>query len=146
MPVAGAVAGTIPGRAEAFGIPAEVVDGQDPEAVHRAARAAVARARAGAGPTLLECRTYRFDVHHTFEYRVRLRYRSAEEEATGRSRDPVGIQGQRIDDAARDRIDAEVERVLAAAVEYALAGPAPDPAGALDHLYASGLRARTGGP
>ncbi|MFY1674534.1 thiamine pyrophosphate-dependent dehydrogenase E1 component subunit alpha [Plantactinospora sp. WMMB334] len=146
MPVAGAVAGTITGRAEAFGIPAEVVDGQDAEAVHRAARAAVARARAGDGPTLLECRTYRFDVHHTFEYRVRLRYRPPEEEAAGRARDPVAIQGDRIDAAGRDTVDAEVERVLDAAVGYALAGPEPDPADALDHLYASGLRPRPGGP
>lgn len=146
MPVASAVAGTITGRAEAFGIPGEVVDGQDPEAVLRASAAAVARARAGGGPTLLECRTYRFDVHHTFEYRVRMRYRSPEEEAAGRSRDPVAIQGARLDDAARDEIDAEVEAVLDGAVAYALAGPEPDPAHALDHLYASGLRPRPGGP
>lgn len=146
MPVASAVAGTITGRAEAFGIPAEVVDGQDAQAVYDACQAAVARARAGGGPTLLECRTYRFDAHHTFEYRVRLRYRSPEEEAAGRSRDPVTIQGARIDDATREQIDAEVEQVLDAAVEYALAGPEPDPAHALDHLYASGLRPRPGGP
>lgn len=146
MPVASAVAGTITGRAEAFGIPAEVVDGQDPQAVYEACRTAVARARAGGGPTLLECWTYRFDAHHTFEYRVRLRYRSPEEEAAGRSRDPVAIQGARVDDAARDDIDAEVEQVLDAAVAYALAGPEPDPAHALDHLYASGLRPRPGGP
>lgn len=146
MPVAGAVAGTITGRAEAFGIPAEVVDGQDPEAVHRASQTAVQRARAGAGPTLLECRTYRFDVHHTFEYRVRLRYRPPEEEAAARRRDPVSVQAERISGADRERIDVEVERALDAAVAYALAGPEPDPAHALDHLYASGLRPRPGGP
>lgn len=146
MPVAGAVAGTITGRAEAFGIPAEVVDGQDARAVYEATSAAVARARAGGGPTLLECRTYRFDVHHTFEYRVRLRYRPPAEEAAARDRDPVSVQGARVAVTERESIDAELERLLAAAVEYALAGPAPDPAGALDHLYASGLRARPGGP
>ncbi|MEH0843959.1 thiamine pyrophosphate-dependent dehydrogenase E1 component subunit alpha [Micromonospora sp. CPCC 205711] len=145
MPVEGAVAGTITGRAEAFGMPAVVVDGQDPETVRDAASAAVARMRAGGGPELVEARTYRFDAHHTFEHSVRLDYRPPEEVAAGRSRDPVRIQGDRLPAAARAAVDAEVETVVAAAVEFALASPEPDPAGALDHLYASGLTARTGG-
>ncbi|GAB3070244.1 thiamine pyrophosphate-dependent dehydrogenase E1 component subunit alpha [Micromonospora schwarzwaldensis] len=145
MPVAGAVAGTIAGRAEAFGMPATAVDGQDPETVREAAAAAVARMRAGGGPELIEAHTYRFDAHHTFEHRVRLDYRPPQEVADGRSRDPVEIAGARLDPAARAEIDASVEAVLAAAVDFALAGPHPDPATALDHLYASGLTARTGG-
>ncbi|MEV0724725.1 thiamine pyrophosphate-dependent dehydrogenase E1 component subunit alpha [Micromonospora purpureochromogenes] len=145
MPVAGAVAGTIVGRAEAFGMPAVVVDGQDPETVRDAATAAVARMRAGGGPELIEARTYRFDAHHTFEHAVRLDYRPPEEVAEGRSRDPVHIQGARLVPADRVAVDAEVESTLAAAVAFALASPEPDPAGALDHLYASGLTARTGG-
>ncbi|MEV0330337.1 thiamine pyrophosphate-dependent dehydrogenase E1 component subunit alpha [Micromonospora echinospora] len=144
MPVDGAVAGTITGRAEAFGIRASVVDGQDPEAVRDVTAAAVARARAGGGPELVEARTYRFDAHHTFEHAVRLDYRDAGEVARGRSRDPVAIQGDRLAADVRDRVDAEVEALLAGAVEFALAGPEPDPAGALDHLYASGLVARAG--
>ncbi|OZV81644.1 pyruvate dehydrogenase [Micromonospora echinospora] len=144
MPVDGAVAGTITGRAEAFGIRASVVDGQDPEAVRDVTAAAVARARAGGGPELVEARTYRFDAHHTFEHAVRLDYRDADEVARGRSRDPVAIQGDRLAADVRDRVDAEVEALLAGAVEFALAGPEPDPAGALDHLYASGLVARAG--
>ncbi|MEU2610077.1 thiamine pyrophosphate-dependent dehydrogenase E1 component subunit alpha [Micromonospora sp. NPDC007271] len=145
MPVGGAVAGTIAGRAAAFGMPAAAVDGQDPEAVRGATAAAVARMRAGGGPELLEARTYRFDAHHTFEHVVRLDYRPPEEVARGRSRDPVAIQGARLPADVREAVDAEVEATLAAAVEYALASPEPDPAGALDHLYASGLTARTGG-
>ncbi|MEH0938579.1 thiamine pyrophosphate-dependent dehydrogenase E1 component subunit alpha [Micromonospora psammae] len=145
MPVAGAVAGTITGRAEAFGMPAAVVDGQDPEAVRDAAATAVARMRAGGGPELVEARTYRFDAHHTFEHAVRLDYRPPEEVAEGRSRDPVDIQGARLPAAERAAVDAEVESTLDAAAEFALASPEPDPAGALDHLYASGLTARTGG-
>ncbi|MFE0592677.1 thiamine pyrophosphate-dependent dehydrogenase E1 component subunit alpha [Micromonospora echinospora] len=144
MPVDGAVAGTVTGRAEAFGIRASVVDGQDPEAVRDVTAAAVARARAGGGPELIEARTYRFDAHHTFEHAVRLDYRDADEVARGRSRDPVTIQGDRLPADVRDRVDAEVEALLAGAVEFALAGPEPDPAGALDHLYASGLVARAG--
>ncbi|MEV0807758.1 thiamine pyrophosphate-dependent dehydrogenase E1 component subunit alpha [Micromonospora sp. NPDC050200] len=145
MPVAGAVAGTIAGRAAAFGMPAAVVDGQDPEAVRDAAAAAVTRMRAGGGPELVEARTYRFDAHHTFEHAVRLDYRPPEEVAEGRSRDPVHIQGARLVPAARAAVDAEVESTLDGAVAFALASPEPDPAGALDHLYASGLTARTGG-
>ncbi|MDG4800555.1 thiamine pyrophosphate-dependent dehydrogenase E1 component subunit alpha [Micromonospora sp. WMMD980] len=145
MPVAGAVAGTIAGRAEAFGMPATAVDGQDPETVRAASAAAVARMRAGGGPELIEAHTYRFDAHHTFEHRVRLDYRPPEEVTAGRSRDPVDIQGARLAPAVRTEVDASVEAVLAAAVDFALAGPHPDPATALDHLYASGLTARTGG-
>ena len=145
MPVEGAVAGTIAGRATAFGMPAATVDGQDPEAVREVTAAAVARMRAGGGPELIEARTYRFDAHHTFEHQVRLDYRPPEEVAEGRSRDPVDIAGARLDPAARAEVDAAVEAELDAAVEFALAGPHPDPATALDHLYASGLTARTGG-
>ncbi|MDO3685465.1 thiamine pyrophosphate-dependent dehydrogenase E1 component subunit alpha [Micromonospora sp. C28ISP2-4] len=145
MPVDGAVAGTIAGRAAAFGMPAAAVDGQDPEAVREVAAAAVARMRAGGGPELVEARTYRFDAHHTFEHQVRLDYRPPQEVAEGRSRDPVDIAGARLDPAVRAEVDAAVEAELDAAVEYALAGPHPDPATALDHLYASGLTARTGG-
>ncbi|MEU8216910.1 thiamine pyrophosphate-dependent dehydrogenase E1 component subunit alpha [Micromonospora taraxaci] len=145
MPVAGAVAGTITGRAAAFGIPAVVVDGQDPEGVRVAAAAAVDRMRAGGGPELIEARTYRFDVHHTFEHAVRLDYRPPDEVTRGRARDPVDIQGSRLSDADRATVDAEVEATIDAAVDFALASPHPDPADAMAYLYASGLTARTGG-
>ncbi|MGW3890685.1 thiamine pyrophosphate-dependent dehydrogenase E1 component subunit alpha [Micromonospora chokoriensis] len=145
MPVAGAVAGSITDRAAAFGIPAVVVDGQDPEGVRVAAAAAVDRMRAGGGPELIEARTYRFDVHHTFEHAVRLDYRPPDEVTRGRARDPVGIQGARLSDADRAAVDAEVEATIDAAVDFALASPQPDPADAMAYLYASGLTARTGG-
>jgi pyruvate dehydrogenase E1 component alpha subunit len=139
-----AVAGSITGRAEAFGIPARTVDGMDPEAVHAAAAEAVARARAGEGPSFLECTTYRFDVHHTFEYAARPRYRSEEEIAAGRARDPLAIQGARLTEQVRAQVDAEIEVLLDEAVRFACAGPDPDPATALDHLYADGMRVRAG--
>ncbi|MFI6828591.1 thiamine pyrophosphate-dependent dehydrogenase E1 component subunit alpha [Kribbella sp. NPDC050241] len=137
MPVASAVAGSITARAEAFGIPAVTVDGQDPEKVLEATRVAVERARSGQGPTFLECTTYRFDAHHTFEHRARLTYRSTEEISAGRSRDPVEIQGARL--AAEDRaaVDAEVEALLDAAAVIALGSAHPDPAAALEYLYAA---------
>jgi pyruvate dehydrogenase E1 component alpha subunit len=144
MPVAGAVAGSITGRAEAFGIPASTVDGQDPETVLAATEEAVQRARSGGGPTMLECLSYRFEAHHTFEYRAGMRYRSEEELARGRSRDPQEIQGARLSTSDRAAIDAEIEALLDEAVRFALDSPSPDPVDALDHLYASGLRARSG--
>ncbi|MFI5909586.1 thiamine pyrophosphate-dependent dehydrogenase E1 component subunit alpha [Dactylosporangium sp. NPDC051541] len=142
--LADAVAGTITGRAEAFGIPAKKIDATDPSLVLTEAREAVERARAGAGPSLLECVAYRFDAHHTWEHAARPRYRTDAEVADGTARDPVEIQGDRLDATERARIDAELEAVLDAAVDFARHSPHPDPGGALEHLYADGLRTRAG--
>jgi pyruvate dehydrogenase E1 component alpha subunit len=139
-----AVAGSIVARGAAFGIPAQTVDGMDPETVLDAATAAVARARAGAGPTLLECRTYRFDAHHTFEHRTRLRYRPDEEVAAWRARDPLEIQAARIPAAARVRVDDEVEAVLTEAIRFVGDSAQPDPATAMQHVYATPCRTRAG--
>lgn len=144
MASACAVAGTAAGRANAFGIPAVSVDGMDVEAVRQAASQAVAAARDGAGPALLECLTYRFGPHHTIELRLRLGYRTEQEVQHWRQRDPLEIQAARITQAQRDRIDGEIAEVIEAAQEYALASPEPDPSGALDYLYATGLRGRSG--
>lgn len=137
MPVSSAVAGSITARAQAFGMPAFTIDGQDPEKVLAATTVAVARARAGRGPTFLECTTYRFDAHHTFEHRARLNYRSDEEISVGRSRDPMEIQGARLSASERAEIDAEIEVVLDTAAGIALGSAHPDPADALEYLYAS---------
>jgi pyruvate dehydrogenase E1 component alpha subunit len=64
----------------------------DPVVVFRATWDAVARARGDGGPAFLEFSTYRFDVHHTFEFRAGLRYRDAEEVARWRARDPTAIR------------------------------------------------------
>lgn len=144
LTVKDAVAGTITGRAEAFGMPAVTVDGMDPQVVLDAARAAVLLARAGGEPSLIECRTYRFDAHHTWEHGARVRYRDEAEVALARTRDPVDIQGSRLSDVDRLGIDAEIEALLDSAVEFAVGSPRPDPAGALDHLYATGMRGRSG--
>jgi TPP-dependent pyruvate/acetoin dehydrogenase alpha subunit len=137
-------AGTISGRAAAFGIPWAAADGMDPEATLRAVRPCLARARRGGGPTLLGVQTYRFLGHHTFERRIRLRYRDEDEVAWWRMRDPVTVQGGRIDAQARERIDAECEAVVAEAVRFAQDSPRPDPLDAFDYLYATGLRVRSG--
>ncbi|MFE2109004.1 thiamine pyrophosphate-dependent enzyme, partial [Kitasatospora sp. NPDC059463] len=58
-----------------------------------AAEQAVARARSGGGPGFLECRTYRFEGHHTMERRMKLHYRTPEEVAAWRERDPLPRAG-----------------------------------------------------
>ena len=144
LPVATGVAGTITGRAEAFGIPASTVDGMDAEVVLAAASEAVDRARTGGGPSLLEFSTYRFHGHHTFEIKARLRYRDEAEVAAWQARDPMPVQESRVAPSLRTRIDAEIEEILDAAVAFAVASPRPDPADALAHHYATGLQARAG--
>jgi acetoin:2,6-dichlorophenolindophenol oxidoreductase subunit alpha len=144
LPVQTAVAGSITGRAAAFGIPAGTFDGMDPEPVFAAAAGAVARARAGQGPTFLEFSTYRFDGHHTFEHVTRLHYRDKAEVARWRSRDPLDLQAGRVPAGQRERIDEEIEAQLDVAVRYALDSPRLGPADAFDHLYATGQRTRAG--
>jgi TPP-dependent pyruvate/acetoin dehydrogenase alpha subunit len=135
-------AGSLTARAEAFGIPAVDVDGQDVLAVYEAAQEAVARARAGEGPTLLHCRTYRYLGHHVGDIN-RSYYRSREEEQEWRERrDPIVLFRQRllaqgtVDAAELDGIDAEVEKEIEAGVAFALAAPYPDQAEVARHVYA----------
>jgi acetoin:2,6-dichlorophenolindophenol oxidoreductase subunit alpha len=144
LPQAHSTAGSVVERAAAYGMAAEPVDGMDVEAVLDSTRAAVERARAGGGPTFLECRTYRFFGHHTAERTMKLTYRAEDEIERWRERDPVAAAGARLDAGARDRIDAEVEALLDDAVAFARESPRPDPADALEFAYASGLRPRSG--
>jgi pyruvate dehydrogenase E1 component alpha subunit len=146
LPVRTAVAGSITDRAAAFGIPASTHDGMDPEVVFEATAAAVARARDGGGPAFLEFTCYRFEGHHTFEFKAGLRYRDADEVARWRARDPLELAGNRIAADRRQRIDEQVEADLDAAVRFALESPKPGPGEALDYLFSSGLRPRGGVP
>ena len=144
LPVQTAVAGTITGRAEAFGIPAGTHDGMDPEVVLRATADAVARARSGGGPSFLEFTTYRFEGHHTFELTAGLRYRDTDEVAKWRARDPLELAGGRIPAERRKQIDEETGVRIDAAVRFAAGSPRPDRGDGLKYLYSSGLRLRSG--
>jgi acetoin:2,6-dichlorophenolindophenol oxidoreductase subunit alpha len=144
MPAELATAGTIVGRAEAFGIAAETVDGMDVEAVLAAAERAVARARAGEGPSFLECRTYRFVGHHTAERAMKLGYRTDEEIERWRERDPLVVTGAKLEPDVRAAIDEEVDVLLDEAVEFARHSARPDPEEALELVYSDGRRARDG--
>jgi len=129
-------------RAEAYGMASRRVDGMDVAAVFRATTAALARIRAGGGPEFLEFETYRFCGHYTAERFMKTTYRSPDEIAAWRARDPVSGWAARLNraglmpDDRRAAIDAEVEAELDAAVAHAEQGPWPDAAEALDHAHA----------
>jgi acetoin:2,6-dichlorophenolindophenol oxidoreductase subunit alpha len=135
-------AGDIAARALAFGIPAEEVDGQDVRAVYDATCRAVARGRAGHGPTFLVCRTYRYYGHHVGDV-DRTYYRTREEEERWRTeRDPIALLAAWMtsEGIARDdelaRVVERVEAEVAAGVEHALAAPYPPEDEVDEHVYA----------
>jgi pyruvate dehydrogenase E1 component alpha subunit len=129
-------AGSIPARAEAFGIPAEEVDGQDVVAVYEASCRAVERARAGEGPSFILAATYRYHGHHVGDV-DRAYYRTKEEEQLWvNDRDPTQLLAARIGDPETiDRLRAEVEAEVEAAVAYALGAAYPDPSEVTNHVF-----------
>jgi pyruvate dehydrogenase E1 component alpha subunit len=137
-------AGSIVGRAEAYGMKAVHVDGMDVVAVFEAAHKAVSTARQGGGPSFLECETYRYAGHHTAERTMALDYRSDEEVAAWRGRDPLEQAGKTLSEAERKAIDSEVEQLLDDALASARTGPRPEPETARDFVYASGPLPRKG--
>jgi len=123
-------------RAEAFGMQAQHVDGQDVEAVHVAAREALAHARNGKGPVFLVCETERLTGHYVGDAQV---YRDKEAlRGLRETRDPVRNLRERLalSDEEWNRLDVQARRVVDAALEFAKAGTDPDPADALENVYA----------
>ena len=135
--VAEVTAGSMTARAEAFGIPAEEVDGQDVLAVRAAAERAVERARAGGGPSFLLAATYRYHGHHVGDI-DRSYYRSKDEEEAWKSeRDPIAILASLIgDDALVDDMRARIEAEVSVAVAYALEAPYPEPSEVTEDVFA----------
>jgi TPP-dependent pyruvate/acetoin dehydrogenase alpha subunit len=129
-------------RAHGYGIPGVSVDGNDVMAVAAVAAEAVARARAGQGPTLIEAKTYRWHGHAINNPASALG-RPEEEVAAWKARDPIPaleevIRRHRLADADEvDRIRGEAEAELEAAIAFAEASPHPAPEEALLHVYAS---------
>lgn len=122
--------GNIAGRADGYGMPGVRVDGNDPEAMYSAFAEAVARARAGEGPTLLECMTFRFYGHNFGDDDS---YIPKEQKAAAMAADPVpALRARLIADriASEDElaaIEAGIEKQIDEAIEYALASPWPEP-------------------
>jgi pyruvate dehydrogenase E1 component alpha subunit len=126
-------------RAKSYGIPGVRVDGFDVLAVYEAAVEAVARARRGEGPTLLVTESYRIEGHYAGEPEV---YRTRAEVEEYRKREPIGrfrhhlLENNLATTAELDGIDAEIKQEMIDAVQFAKDSPAPDPATAMDYIYA----------
>jgi pyruvate dehydrogenase E1 component alpha subunit len=127
-------------RAAGYGIPGELVDGNDLLAMHDACSRAVARARAGEGPTLIEARTYRMGPHNTSDDPTR--YVDAVELEERRALDPVArvrryltAEGL-IDEDSEQRQVAELRAEFDAAVAEVEAGAQPGVDAVFDHVYA----------
>jgi len=133
-------------RAGSYGIPGVAVDGNDVLAVYEAVDGAIARARSGGGPTLVECKTYRLRPHA--EGMRDGGYRSIEEIESWRRRDPISTFARRlVDDGPAslsdiEVVEAEVGEMIADALQYALDSPWPDAATVTDHVFSQGGSAR----
>jgi pyruvate dehydrogenase E1 component alpha subunit len=120
----------IAARAPAYGIPGVIVDGNDALAVHEAAEKAVQDARSGQGPTLIECKTYRWLGHHAGD--PGLDYRTREEVEAWKRRDPVKSFKELLISrgAAEEKIkaiEAKVEEAVRDAMNFALESPYTSP-------------------
>ena len=130
---------SIASRADSYGLPGFEVDGQDVLSIHRVAKAAVERARAGEGPTLIECKTYRYVGHH--EGDPGTDYRTRDEVKQWKQRDPVKltrqllIESEAMDESALGEVDREVERLIDLAVEFAEKSPEPSPDSVNEHVF-----------
>lgn len=127
-------------RAAAYGIPGITVDGNDVEAVYRASVDAVELARTGGGPTLLECKTYKWFGHYIGDPAL---YREEAEVEAWKKKDPIPayekilLKNKVLTTAIVDQIEQELEDELNQAVEYAKSSPYPDPDDVLKYNYSS---------
>ena len=126
-------------RAAGYGFPGVVVDGNDVLAVRDVAAEAVARARAGDGPTLIEAKSYRVTPHSAA---TKTDLRPVEELDAWRAKDPI-LRFSRLladehgfEQARLEAIEEQAKRDVEEAVEFALASPRPEPEAALEDVYA----------
>lgn len=126
-------------RAAAYGIPGVTVDGNDVTAVHEAVKSAVKRAKAGKGPSLVECTTYRWEGHYLGDPQI---YRTKEDIAKCKRLDPIprfaaklvadGVMTQAEVDASHDR----ATQLVLEAEQFAIDSPLPDVASVREGLFA----------
>ncbi len=145
VPEAAQIGGSIAARAVGYGVHGLMVDGNDPLAMYKVTKDAVARARNGEGPTLIEARTYRYYAHTSDDDDTL--YRSREEVEMWKRRDPLGllrqylIEGRLLSDADDERMEAEVAAEIKAAV--ATAEAAPDPTDPFSMVYVNPITPST---
>jgi pyruvate dehydrogenase E1 component alpha subunit len=123
-------------RAEAYGMTAVKVDGQDVAAVYKATKKALEHARSGKGPVFLHCDTYRLVGHYIGDPQV---YRTKEEQHDAREHhDPLTHLREKLElsDEEFEEVDAEVQEVVEGSVEFAKNGTDPKPEDALKNVYA----------
>jgi TPP-dependent pyruvate/acetoin dehydrogenase alpha subunit len=126
-------------RGVGYGIPGLAVDGNDVVAVYEACKEAVDRARAGMGPALIECKTYRWRTHFEGEPDT---YRPPQEVRDWIAREPIApyrkllIEQGVLSETEADEVEADVVAELGRAVEYARQSPFPEPETALADLWA----------
>lgn len=125
-----------------YAMPSAIVDGQDVVAVHEAVQEAVARARAGEGPSLIECKTYRFRSHSEGSADIsHYLPRPAEEVAAWKQRDPIMLFRQRLLDteiataSELEKIEADAVAEAQDAERFAMESPGPDAAALEPALY-----------
>lgn len=135
------LAGEIIARAQAFGIHAETVDGQDVQLVQETMQKLVERARRGEGPAFLECLTYRYYGHHVGDIN-RTYYRSKEEEQDWRdNRDPLKLLAEKLigqkltDQGVLDQIVVDVKTEIENGVQFAIDAPFPNPSEVNEDVY-----------
>jgi len=115
-------------RACAYDMPGECIDGMDVLAVRAAVGRAVERARQGKGPSLIECQTYRWYGHSRSDPR---KYRTKDEEAAWKARDPIPkfaawlVENGICTQEEVDRVEAQAEKAIAEATQFALNSPMP---------------------
>jgi len=125
-------------RAKGYNIPGVIADGMDVLDVNRVVSEAVARARKGEGPTLVECKTYRFYGHSRSDARV---YRTREEERRWKARDPIVnfrkklIEEGILTEQQAKKLEEEVAREIEEAEKFALNSPYPEANSLYDGLY-----------
>ena len=129
-------------RAIGYGMPGVTVDGKNPLEVYRVVKEAADRARRGEGPSLIETVTYRLTAHSSDD--DDRQYRTAEDIAEGRAKDPIILFAQYLRDASvltdalHEEIEAKIMATVNDATEYAEAAPYAEPAHALKFVYAEG--------
>jgi pyruvate dehydrogenase E1 component alpha subunit len=130
-------------RAAAYGISGIVVDGMDVIAVYEAVHGAVERARRGGGPTLIECKTYRFRGHFEGDPKRGAIYRSEEEIQAWEKRDPIKnlreklLREKILTEKEINAIEKLVEEKVEEAVNFAKESPLPSPGEATEDLFVS---------
>jgi pyruvate dehydrogenase E1 component alpha subunit len=135
-----AVAHPAADRAGAYGLPAEIIDGNDVIKVHDTMETAVSRARAGDGPTVIEALTYR---HYGHSRADPAKYRPTDEVEHWMQRDPLLVAREKltslgVDQGEIDAADARAAEIVKAAIQEAKDAPPPDPATALIDVWADG--------